>query len=120
MVACLVVAQLLAFSPDAPVRSAHLLTQTVTETKPRLWPPIVATAAGALGILTGAGLIGTGVFLGYWYAFSFAAVSVVLLTGGIVLVAVAVPITIIGAVKLRNTIRERRAYDAPLITVARF
>ncbi len=126
----IVIASLLAAPGDAPVRSARLLPESAQAgpVRPRLWPPVLATVGGAGLALAGLGLIWTGIFVGYWYAFSFATAAVVMLTAGIVVFAVAVPLTVLGGIKLRQTLRARREFDEtiqrqehpPLVTIATF
>ena len=129
MLTPIIIASLLASSPDAPVRSARLLTEAaIPPIRPALWKPVLATAGGAGLALVGLGLVWSGIAVGYWYAFSLGAAAVAMLAVGIFVFAVAVPLTVIGAIKLRQSVRARREFDQArelpeqpnLVTLARF
>ncbi len=107
-------------SPDAPVivspeRSARLLERAELERiRPRILSPLLLTTGGIAAGLGGVAFVWAGLFTGIYYAFSFAVGSVVLLSVGIVLFAVAIPLTALGAVKLHRARKERQRIDRRL------
>lgn len=119
---------------DAPraERHAQLLEERTAlfAARPRIVAPILLVTGGVVTALGGVAFAWVGLYTALYFAFSFAVGAVVLLTIGIVLFAVAVPLTIVGAVKLHRARVERRRIDqdlerldheeAGLLTVATF
>lgn len=103
-------------SPHDRERHARLLEEraALTAARPRLGSPLLLVVGGVLLGVSGLGTVYAAIFTGIYYAFSFATGSVVLLVVGLVLLAAAVPVTTIGAVKLSRARRERRAIDSRL------
>ncbi len=106
---------------DAPVlekseRSARLLAERagLEASRPPILFPVLLTTAGIVVALSGVAFVWVGLFIALYYAFSFAAGSVVLLSIGIVLFAAGIPITALGAVKLHRARKERRKVDQRL------
>lgn len=103
---------------DAPKaeRHAHLLEErtALTAARPRIVAPILLISGGAASFLGGAVVTWVGFFTSAYYAFSFAIGGAVLFTVGVVLMAIAVPLVVIGAVKLHRARLERRRIDQDL------
>ncbi len=100
---------------DAPVvvRSARLLEEQgkLAASRPRIVSPILLTAGGIAAGLGGIAFMYGGVFTGIYFAFTFAVGSVVLFTVGAVLIAVAIPLILVGAVKWHRARKERARVD---------
>ena len=97
-------------------RHARLLTERseLQAARPRILLPILLTTVGAVTALGSLGVLWAAIFTATYYAFSFATGSVVLLTVGLVLLAAAIPVTAVGAVKLHRARKERRRIDGLL------
>lgn len=102
-------------APRAERHAALLAERTALEAaRPKIVAPILMISGGVVSALGGIAFAWVGVFTAIYYAFSFAVGSVVLLTVGIVFFAVAVPLTVVGAVKLHRARLERRRIDQDL------
>lgn len=119
---------------DAPKAERHaaLLTErsALTAARPKLVAPILLISGGVASGLGGAVCLWVGLFTGAYYAFTFAIGSAIFFTAGVVFAAAAIPLIVVGAVKLHRARLERRRIDqdlekleheeAGLLTVAEF
>ena len=103
-------------APGTAERHAKLLSEIteLTEARPRVTGGILLTTGGALTALGGVAFAWVGLLTATYYAFSFAAGSVVLLSVGIALFAIGVPMTVVGAVKLHQARKARNEIDQRL------
>lgn len=113
-------------------RHAHLLEErsALYAARPKIVAPLLLISGGVASGLGGAACLWVGLFSGAYYAFTFAIGSVVFFTVGVVFAAAAVPLIVVGAVKLHRARLERRRIDqdlekleheeAGLLTVAEF